>query len=80
MLEKRQATLIEAEINVALTKAQDWGVDIFKFGEEVHRKFPGEWSELEENWDEEFKNTEVIVEVEAELRRTGLSTSPIRIK
>ena len=75
-LEKRQAAVIEAEINAALTKAQAWGVDIFKFGEEVHRKVPREWAELKENWDEEFKNIKVIVEVEAKLRRTGLSTKP----
>jgi len=79
-LEKRQAAVIQSEINAALTKAQDWDADIFKFGEEVHRKFPGEWPELKENWDREFKNIEVKVEVEAKLRNTGLVTRPVTIQ
>lgn len=76
-LEKRQAAAIKEEINAALEKGQkEWGVDIFKFGEEVHRKFPKEWQELKENWDEEIKNIEVHVEVEAKLRMFGKSTFP----
>ena len=76
-LELRQAAAIEEEITAALTKAQAWGVDIFKFGEEFHRKFPQEWSGLEENWEEEFKELEVNVEVVAQLRSLGITTTPI---
>lgn len=75
-LEKRQAAVIQSEINAALTKAQTWDADIFKFGEAVHRKFPGEWPELKETWDREFKNIEVKVEVEAKLRSNGVTTGP----
>ena len=75
-LEKRQAAVIQSEIDAALKKAQAWDVDIFKFGEEVHHKFPNEWPELKENWDEEFRNLEVKVEVDAKLWRTGLVTKP----
>ena len=77
-LEKKQVAVIEEEISASLSKAQEWGVDIFKFGEAFHRKFPAEWPELEKNWDEEFPKVEVKVVVEAKLRRTGLSTSPIK--
>lgn len=77
-LEMRQATAIEDEINAALTKAQAWGVDIFKFGEEFHRKFPQEWSALEENWEEEFTKLEVNVEVVAQLRQVGITTTPVQ--
>jgi spore germination protein KC len=75
-LEIRQAAVIKEEVNAALTKAQAWGVDIFKFGEEFHRKFPQEWSALEQNWEEEFKELEVNVEVVAQLRRVGITTTP----
>ncbi|HBW35230.1 Ger(x)C family spore germination protein [Desulfosporosinus sp. BICA1-9] len=77
-LEEKQAAVIEEEINTALSKAQAWGVDIFKFGEAFHRKFPKEWPELEENWDEEFKKIEVNVIVDAKLRRLGISTKPVK--
>ncbi|KJS82060.1 MAG: spore gernimation protein GerC [Peptococcaceae bacterium BICA1-8] len=78
-LEKKQAAAIKDEINAALIKAQkEWGVDIFKFGEAVHRKFPGEWKELKKSWDEEFQNIEVKVEVEAKLREVGMFTYPVK--
>lgn len=76
-LEKKQETVIKDEINAALVKAQkEWGVDIFKFGEAVHRKFPKEWKELKNKWDTEFQRVEVKVEVEAKLNRVGMSTTP----
>lgn len=79
-LEKRQAAAIEEEINAALAKAQkEWGVDIFKFGDAVHREFPKEWKELKKRWDDEFPLVEVKVKVEAQLRRVGMSTKPKKV-
>jgi len=76
-LEKRQADVILSEINAALSKIQmEYGVDIFNFGQEFHRKYPNEWKELEKNWDEEIKNITVNVEVEAKLSLVGMSTYP----
>lgn len=77
-LEKRQTAAIEDEIHAALNKAQVWGVDIFKFGEEFHRKYPEEWPELEKKWEEEFPKIEVSLEVISNLRRIGLTTIPIK--
>lgn len=76
-LEEKQAEVILKEINAALDKARKSGVDVFKFGEEFHRKFPEDWPELEENWDEEFKEIEVHVSVDSSVRSVGLSTKPI---
>lgn len=75
-LEKMQDAAIEEEIYTALSKAQEWGVDLFKFGEEFHHKYPHEWPDLEKNWNEEFPKIEVKVEVEAHLRRVGINTKP----
>lgn len=76
-LEAKQAVAIKDEITAAVNKAQSWGVDIFKFGTEVHRKFPGEYTELKDNWEEEFRNIVVNIEVESKLSRVGLTTEPI---
>lgn len=77
-LEEKQAAVIEEEIRAALSKAQKWGVDIFKFGEKYHRKFPAEWSDLEENWDKEFPKIKVDIVVDAKLRTTGITSEPIK--
>lgn len=79
-LEEEQAAIIEEEILAALSKAQEWGVDIFKFGEKYHRKFPAEWSDLEENWDEEFPNIKVDIVVDAKLRSIGITSEPIDVE
>lgn len=80
-LEERQAYAIEEEIIAALNKAKkEWGADIFKFGEEIHRKYPEEWKELEDKWDEEFKNIDVKIEVDAKLRRIRMGTKPVMVK
>jgi spore germination protein KC len=76
-LENRQAVAIEEEIQIALNKAQTWGVDIFKFGEEFHRKYPREWPELEKNWEEEFPKIEISLEVTTKLNRVGLSATSV---
>ncbi|HVJ48427.1 Ger(x)C family spore germination protein [Desulfitobacterium sp.] len=76
-LEEKQAAVINDEISAALDKAQEWGIDLFKFGVEYHRKFPAEYPELEKNWEEEFKNIAINIEVDAKLSRVGLSTTPV---
>lgn len=80
-LERRQAAVIKNEIESVLKKAQqEWGVDIFGFGEAVHRKFPREWQQLEKIWREEFPELEVKVKVIAKLRKVGLITTPAETK
>lgn len=71
-IEKRVAEVIKREINMAVKKAQEFNTDIFGFGEAVHRKYPSEWKELENKWDEIFPHLEVTVKVDAKIRRTGL--------
>jgi len=78
LLEEKQAKVIEKEARAALEKAQqEWGVDIFGFGEAVHRTYPKEWENLKNHWHEEFSMVEVEIEVEAKLRRLGLITEPV---
>lgn len=72
-LEEKQTAMINDEITAAIVKAQqDLGVDIFKFGEAVHREFPQEWKELKTRWDEEFPNIDINVEVDASIRNVGM--------
>lgn len=70
-IEKMKATVIRAEVLSALEKARELNTDIFGFGDAVHRKYPKEWKELEEQWDEVFPEIEVEVIVETKVRRSG---------
>ena len=72
-LEEKQKAAIHDEINAAIVKAQiELGVDVFKFGEAIHREFPQEWKKLKKNWDREFTNLDINVEVDANLRNVGM--------
>ena len=72
-IEEEIAREVEEKARLALEKAQrEYGVDIFDFGVAFHRKYPGEWKELKDRWDEVFSAAEVNITVEAYLRRSGL--------
>lgn len=75
-LEKSQALAIHAEIMAAVQKAQEYQLDIFGFGDAVHRKYPKLWKEIEGQWEEYFTELDVTVDVEAKLRRSGMITKP----
>lgn len=72
-MEKEMAREIEDKSRLALEKAQrEYGVDIFDFGVNFHRKYPREWLRLRDRWDELFSGAGVEFAVEAHLRRSGL--------
>jgi len=75
-LERRQAEAIREEILAAVKKAKKYNSDIFGFGEAVHRSYPQAWKDIEKKWDQHFPQIQVVVEVEARLRRIGLITQP----
>lgn len=77
-LESLQSAAIQAEIEAALAKAQqEYGVDVFGFGEAVHRKYPQEWKEMKQMWPELFPGVQVQFEIETKIRRTGLISRPV---
>lgn len=50
---------------------QQFGSDIFGFGEVFHRSYPEEWKKMKDNWDEEFPNLTTNLEVDLTIRRLG---------
>lgn len=75
-LEKEKAAVIESEVMAALKKARKLNTDIFGFGDALHQKFPKEWKDLENSWDEIFPDLDVELIIEAKLSRTGRISSP----
>lgn len=58
-------------VKSALKKAKELGVDIFGFGEAIHRADPKSWGSLKKNWNQEFVNMPVSVTSDFKFRRTG---------
>ncbi|MCK8828482.1 Ger(x)C family spore germination protein [Natroniella acetigena] len=69
-LEKKLVNSIENEIKDIIELAQqEFRADIFGFADEVYRKYPQEWRRIEDEWEDEFASLEVVVDVEAKIRR-----------
>lgn len=77
-IQARQREIIENEVWAAVARARELNADVFGFGEAVRRKYPGEWPQYEKIWDELFPALDIIVEVDAKIRRTGLVTNPTK--
>lgn len=78
MLEASTAEVIKREIVRALKKAQEYRSDVFGFGQVVHRKYPGEWKNIRDEWDELFAGAENEIMVEVTLMRTGKASGPAK--
>lgn len=75
-LESQMAAVITEEINSAIAQAKKAGTDVFDFGGALYRKEPKLWKQIQLRWNEEFKKLPITVQVEAKLRRTGLTGRP----
>ncbi len=79
-MEQRMSEVIRQEIEAALDIAKhNFNSDIFGFGCAICRKYPKEWADLKDKWDEEFPKLDVDIEVKASLRRSGLARRSVRI-
>ncbi len=75
MLEKELAGDIEQRIKAALVRPQkQLNADIFNFADAFRRKYPKEWHEVKDRWDEIFPKVEVNIEASAKILRTGMAT------
>ncbi|MGI6097272.1 MAG: Ger(x)C family spore germination protein [Dethiobacteria bacterium] len=80
-INKRLAEALRKDVQSALDKAQKkLQTDIFGFGNLIYRTLPREWEALAPQWDELYPVVEVQVDVNAEIRRTGLLRAPGRIR
>lgn len=71
-LEKKTEEDIKSKIEEALKKAQkDFETDLFGLGEAIHQEYPKYWKNKKNNWDEEFADLPVNVNVDVKIRRIG---------
>ncbi|WP_078411031.1 Ger(x)C family spore germination protein [Priestia abyssalis] len=76
-VEKAYGKDIQNRIDLAIQKAQhELKADILGFAKEFHRKYPKQWKQVENRWDEVFPEVEVKIDVEAHIRRQGYINKP----
>lgn len=81
ILEENVAADIEKRCRDVLAKARDeYGVDIFRFGEAFHRQYKKEWQTIKHRWNEEFVNAEISLAVKVHLRHMGLQARRSSLK
>lgn len=74
--EQLQAEAVKKEIAAVLETARRLNADIFGFGDEVHRKYPHQWPQLEPIWDELFPQIETPVTVRSRVHDVGYLQKP----
>ncbi|WP_169717696.1 Spore germination protein B3 [Sporomusa silvacetica DSM 10669] len=79
MLEQATSQSIKQEVEHTLLKVQtEYKSDIFGFGQLVHRKYPQEWKNMQDNWDDLFSHATIEVETQAKITKTGKSANPVQ--
>lgn len=72
---------VEEGIKSTVKKVQEeFGIDIFGFGHEFHKKYTDEWRKIEGNWDEIFADADFEIEVDTDIISTGLLNKPLTVK
>jgi spore germination protein KC len=78
-LEKEQQDMIEREIRTTIDKIQrELHSDILGFGSTYNKKYPQEWKNIKDDWDNIFPTVSYEVKVDAHLRRLGLILKPVK--
>jgi spore germination protein KC len=73
-LETELRTDIENRVKMALTQAREkMNADIFNFADAFYRKYPKEWNQAKDRWDEIFPKVEVKMEMNPKVTRSGLT-------
>ncbi|MBO1513016.1 Ger(x)C family spore germination protein [Metabacillus bambusae] len=71
--EKKINEFVKKDITSTIQSIQEeYGVDIFGFGEALYRQDPQKFKKEESKWDEVFAEAEVDVEVDLHLLRSGI--------
>lgn len=73
LLNRRIEEYVESNIE---NVQKNFGIDIFGFGEFIHRSNPDTWKKLSENWDDSFSNMHVNVKSTSKIRGLGTVSNP----
>ena len=75
-IQEAAAEVIRQEVMAAFDKSRESNVDIFGFGEKLHKKYNKEWNDLKDNWDAIYPTIELNIDVETKIIKTDLLKKP----
>ncbi len=78
-IKRRTAQVIRNDIKQAIEKAKELESDIFGFGNLFYRKENSFWQTVEDDWEKEFIDLAIEIEVEVEFKRAGMINQSINI-
>lgn len=64
---------LEQEVRQCIGQAQTLNSDFLGWGQAIHASHPGQWKELEPEWDQIFPNVQADVKVDFQIRRSYLT-------
>ncbi|MDQ6597424.1 Ger(x)C family spore germination protein [Bacillus salipaludis] len=67
---------IQKEVLAAIKAVQRKKSDVFGFGETIHRTYPLYWKKIKTDWDNQFAELDVNVQVASYVRREGIRVNP----
>ena len=72
--------MLKANIKNVIRKVQeDYGADVFGFGNTIYRDMPSLWKEIKPGWKDIFKSLDVNVSINIDIRNLGLLDKPIKV-
>jgi spore germination protein KC len=81
LIENALKKQISKEISHTISHVQkDFGLDVFGFGQVVHRKYPIEWRTLKKNWNEHFTNAKFTVKADITVEDVGATGPSLQLK
>ncbi|MGB4503655.1 MAG: Ger(x)C family spore germination C-terminal domain-containing protein, partial [Syntrophaceticus sp.] len=70
---------VERRCRNSVAKAQAMRVDLFGFGDRIHRTYPQVWKEIENQWDDIFPHIDVDIKAEFSVEHSGLTDKSLEI-
>jgi spore germination protein KC len=80
-IEKKVSSEIKKMTEDVIQKAQqEYGADVFGLGDRLRKTYPRVWKDIEKDWDLIYPTVEVTLNVNAKIRRTGMTGDTPKIK
>ncbi|WP_017752945.1 Ger(x)C family spore germination protein [Clostridium tyrobutyricum] len=77
LAEKQDKAIYDEVILAANASKNRLSVDIFGFGDLLYKKYPDEWKKVKGNWNKNFRNVKITVNVSSSIKHTGLLSRSI---